>query len=194
MTRGHSRNECLIQVGLVLALQLVSTLCFADDFGCNHNLCNRSNPCNRGCKCTYPEGATIGYCRPWYESNARGKDGRGNTETEEYAIGTILSIVSGWNAQAFAERVAPQRQSGLSRTDIDRIISNYRKLGKLKVFKSPGVRASIALTAVHVTESSASYTVKLDFDEGPAEVAITLVRLEEGWKIAKFGMASVVAK
>lgn len=40
----------------------------ADEFGCNFTLCDSSNPCNRGCTCTYPEGATVGYCKPWYKS------------------------------------------------------------------------------------------------------------------------------
>lgn len=38
-----------------------------DEFGCNGNLCDSSNPCNRGCKCVYPEPGKMGYCVPWYQ-------------------------------------------------------------------------------------------------------------------------------
>jgi len=36
-----------------------------DDLGCNHNLCDNSNVCNRGCLCRYPKDATTGFCVPW---------------------------------------------------------------------------------------------------------------------------------
>ena len=39
----------------------------ADDLGCDYNTCDSKNPCNQGCKCVYPQGASVGYCVPWYQ-------------------------------------------------------------------------------------------------------------------------------
>ncbi len=38
-----------------------------DEFGCDGNLCDGAHPCNRGCKCVYPEPGKLGYCAPWYQ-------------------------------------------------------------------------------------------------------------------------------
>lgn len=68
------RQPPSVPVGFLCVLAVVVFSAFpveparGDDLGCNYNLCDSSNPCNRGCTCTYPEGATVGYCRPWYES------------------------------------------------------------------------------------------------------------------------------
>jgi hypothetical protein len=38
-----------------------------DEFNCDGNLCDRAHACNRGCKCVYPTGASMGHCEVWYK-------------------------------------------------------------------------------------------------------------------------------
>jgi hypothetical protein len=68
--RGSGREQRLNTL-LCVFVVIVGILLFSvksssgDDLGCDGNLCNSSNPCNRGCVCTYPPKAAVGYCRPW---------------------------------------------------------------------------------------------------------------------------------
>lgn len=45
-----------------------------DEFDCDYNLCDSRNPCNRGCKCVYPQGAKVGYCEVWYKGTRSTND------------------------------------------------------------------------------------------------------------------------
>lgn len=67
---------------LVLALALVarSDAPECDELGCDHNLCDAQHPCNRGCVCTYPPDAAVGYCRPWAMPNPHGDDDDDNVK------------------------------------------------------------------------------------------------------------------
>lgn len=69
----------LKRTGMVIGLGCLATAWFVflfptngrcDDLNCDYNLCDKANPCNRGCKCTYPQGASVGYCKPWYQSKS----------------------------------------------------------------------------------------------------------------------------
>jgi len=61
------RFGCLAILCLIPFVPDIST---GDDLNCDYTLCDKANPCNRGCKCTYPQGASVGYCTPWYQSKS----------------------------------------------------------------------------------------------------------------------------
>lgn len=66
--RGLVRIALLVlsmTVGFAVLLPADSAKC--DDLGCDYNPCDSKNPCNRGCRCVYPQGASVGYCVPWYQ-------------------------------------------------------------------------------------------------------------------------------
>ncbi len=67
-----------IQIRLLVRAALISSASFCivlalwpansakcDEFGCDGTLCDSAHTCNRGCKCVYPQGASIGHCEVW---------------------------------------------------------------------------------------------------------------------------------
>lgn len=60
------RATLIPSVFLLIVALLPADSAMCDDFGCNGNLCDSERPCNRGCKCVYPQGASIGHCEVWY--------------------------------------------------------------------------------------------------------------------------------
>jgi hypothetical protein len=162
----------------------------SDEFGCNYNLCNSSNPCNRGCKCRYPEGATIGYCVPWYSYPYQTK----STDAKEYEyknnaefmIAMTLAIVSDWNKQALLDHADPEFLTDLKNQDLDRTFSEYRKLGKVQMRKD----AKISPISRTIEGKSVSFAAKMDFDSGPVEVKMSLVQSGSNkWLIKDFDVA-----
>lgn len=72
----------VIALSAILIILAVPT--HSDEFGCNYNLCDSSYPCNRGCYCKYPDGATVGYCRVWYDRKATPQGEEATTQAKKY--------------------------------------------------------------------------------------------------------------
>jgi hypothetical protein len=160
-----------------------------DEFGCNGNLCNTDNPCNRGCKCRYPSGATIGYCVPWYTSS----QGMSSDEKEyiyknntEFMVAMTIAIVSDWNKKALLDNASPEFLASLKNQDLDGTFSEYRKLGKVQMRKD----AKISPISKTIDGNIVSFTAKMDFDAGPVEVKMSLVESDSNkWQIKNFNIA-----
>jgi len=163
---------------------------FTDDLGCDYRLCDGNNPCPQGCICTYPPGARIGYCRPWYQPQKMTKQEATNQERKEYAIGAILAIVSTWDPKVLKDHAVEEMTSALKPDELETRFAQYRTLGNLNLLKSCGEHAKILLNMDQTDDLSTIYTTNLEFDSAAARIKIVVVKRGEKWAISDFRVDS----
>lgn len=158
----------------------------SDEFDCNFTLCNKENPCNRGCRCKYPAFATVGYCVVWYEKDQPIAETESSppTTAEEFVVASIVAICSDWNPDALRERASSAFLSATSDEEREKELTHHQALGDL-----------ITGNKVDVVRGGASgdgteYVATVKFTKGPAKVHVTLEGSQPDWRLAKFQVES----
>jgi hypothetical protein len=113
-----------------------------------------------------------------------------DTESKAYAEAAIPAIIADWDGSELSKRESPEFAAVVSAADLDKLIQNFRRLGKLKQFN--GVKGEAMLTAVpqHGSRITANYVGSAEFDTGPAQIDLGLIKHGDDWQILRFRVNS----
>lgn len=107
-------------------------------------------------------------------------------QSKAYADTAIPAIVDGWNEGALETRESPEFRTDVNRPDLDRGFSMLRKLGNLKRYDGAKGEARIWITPEHGKQITASYIGSAEFDGGPAQIILRLIKHGNQWQILAF--------
>jgi hypothetical protein len=114
-------------------------------------------------------------------------------EGHQYADAAIRAVATRWDRNALMARASAQlRESPESAKDVSNEFSGFRVLGRLT--KYHGCIGSTSFIARPNGEAlvMAEYTARAEFQNGPAEVRITLLRSGDSWKILRFAVSPII--
>jgi hypothetical protein len=116
--------------------------------------------------------------------------GRGlDKESKTYADAAIVAITSQWNEKDLTDRASPQFMATVKDpADLHLMMGVLRSLGPLKKYDGSKGEANIDLNWPRGRTITAIYVAQAEFDRGPAEIKISLVKLDGVWKIVGFNV------
>ncbi|HVA78916.1 MAG TPA: hypothetical protein VNF27_13520 [Candidatus Binataceae bacterium] len=115
-------------------------------------------------------------------------------ESHQYADAAIRAVVSRWDSNALMTRASDQlSESPESARDLRNEFSGFRVLGRLKKYKGCSGSTSFIAKPNGDALVMAEYTARAEFQNGPAEVRITLIRSGDSWKILRFAVSPIIS-
>lgn len=114
-----------------------------------------------------------------------------DASSKAYVDGQIPAIVSGWSGDELLKRAAPElRQVVTDKKQLDQLFANLSRLGKLKHYDGSKGEANITLTLRQGRVVTASYVASAKFENGPAQIAVRLIRHGSQWQLLYFNVRS----
>lgn len=129
-------------------------------------------------------GLSIAYLA--YRSN------RLDMESKKYADIAIMAIVKDWSEEEAIQRASPELQKAVTREEMNRFFDIYRRLGKLKKYEGTIGQSNISFSLGHEKEITACYNASAEFEGGPANITIYLIKHDDTWQILRFNIDSKV--
>ena len=114
---------------------------------------------------------------------------RGNDldkESKAYADAAIPAIIDGWNEKELLDRGSPEFKRAATQKLLDQTFYHFRRLGRLK--KCEPVQGQTGFSAAAPTGKTveAQYKAKATFENGPATIALGLIKRADQWQIRSF--------
>lgn len=106
-----------------------------------------------------------------------------DTESQQYVDGAVPAIVSTWDIAEIQKRASPEFNAAMNDADLEKLIRKFRKLGKLKSYEGAKGQANMSVTTQHGKVISAAYTAKAEFESGPAEIQLSLIKHGDQWQL-----------
>lgn len=113
-------------------------------------------------------------------------------ESKKYVDVAVPAIVSIWNKQELLGRASSEFMAAVKDEDLNKLFDLFRKLGKLKEYNGCEGQANISVTTQHGKVISAEYVASADFDAGPANIKVNLIKHGNNWQIIGFHVDSPV--
>lgn len=113
-------------------------------------------------------------------------------ESKEYVDVAVPAIVSQWNQQELLNRVSPEFMEATKDGDLDKLFTMFSKLGAFQKYNGAEGQANISVTSKNGKVTTAAYVAKADFEKGPAEIQVTLIKHADKWQILGFRINSKV--
>ncbi|HZP91867.1 MAG TPA: hypothetical protein VFB20_03155 [Burkholderiales bacterium] len=118
-------------------------------------------------------------------------NGKLDESAAAYVEGNLPAIVRPWNAAALERRLAPEMLTAYNRHAIEEYFSGLAALGAPKSLGKPAGRVGRGVyPGTTINGTWAEYDVDAQFDAGPAEIKLVLKRVDDGWQIASFYVAT----
>lgn len=111
-------------------------------------------------------------------------------ESKAYVDQAVPAIVSGWNEQELLERASPEFTQTVSKKELDKLYTFFRKLGHLRKYEGSKGQTFISYTTQNGKRTSAEYTANALFDGGSAVIKVALIKHGNQWEIAGFHVDS----
>jgi hypothetical protein len=104
-------------------------------------------------------------------------------ESKQYVDAAVPAIVSGWDITEIQNRASPEFKAAVKDEDLEKLVGMFRRLGKLKAYNGAKGDANISVTTQHGKVISAAYVASADFDTGPAEINMSLIKHGDQWQL-----------
>ena len=104
-------------------------------------------------------------------------------ESKQYVDGAIPAIVSAWEIKEIQNRASPEFKATVSDGDLEKLLRKFRKLGKLKAYQGATGQANMSVTTQNGKVISAAYAASAEFESGPAEIYLSLIKHGNLWQI-----------
>jgi hypothetical protein len=111
---------------------------------------------------------------------------RGNAldkESKQYADTTIRAIISQWDIREIQSRASPEFKAAVKDDDLEKLVKMFRRLGKLNTYNGAKGQANMSVTTQDGKVISALYVGTADFDTGPAEIKLSLIKHGSHWQL-----------
>ncbi len=104
-------------------------------------------------------------------------------ESKQYVDAAIPAIVSSWDIAEIQKRASPEFKAAVSDEDLAKLIRMFQRLGKFKIYNGAKGDANISVTSQSGKVISAAYVGSADFDTGPAEILMSLIKHGDQWQL-----------
>ena len=104
-------------------------------------------------------------------------------ESGQYVDDAIPAIVSQWDITEMRRRASPELNAAVKGDDLEKLFARFRKLGKLKEYRGSRGEANMSVTADRGSVISAAYVASAEFETGPAEIRLSLIKHGDQWQI-----------
>jgi hypothetical protein len=109
-------------------------------------------------------------------------------ESKSYADAAIIAITSHWNEKDLIVRASPQFLATMKDPPaaLQSLMGVLGSLGALKKYEGSKGEARIDFIGPHGYTLTALYVARADFSGGPAQITISLIKIDGTWKILGF--------
>ncbi len=108
-------------------------------------------------------------------------------ESKRYADAAIIAIASHWNEKDLIDRASPQLLATMKDpAAVQSMMAFFGSFGALKKYEGSKGEARIDFHRPHGYIITALYVARADFSAGPAQITISLIRIDGVWKILGF--------
>ena len=115
-------------------------------------------------------------------------------ESHQYADASILAVVARWDTGALMTRASAQLgASPESANEIRNVFSGFRILGQLTKYDGSYGSAQFIVKPNGDAVAMAEYVARAEFQNGPAGIRVTLIRIGDGWKILRFAVSPIIS-
>ena len=104
-------------------------------------------------------------------------------ESRQYVDAAVPAIVSTWEITEIRNRASPEFNAAVNDADLETLIRKFRTLGRLKAYKGARGQANMSVASRDGKVISAAYTADAEFDTGPAEVNLSLIKHGDQWQL-----------
>ena len=113
-------------------------------------------------------------------------------ESKRFADTTIRAIVSQWDILEIQSRASPEFKAAVKDDDLEKLVRMFRRLGKLNTYNGAKGQANLSVTTQHGKVISALYVGTADFETGPAEIKLSLIKHGNQWQLLGINVNSKV--
>ncbi len=107
-------------------------------------------------------------------------------DSKVFVDSAIPAIVSDWDITELQKRASPEFEETVDYDDLSQYFEMLQELGNMTEYKGSRGEARIALSFLNRIVVTALYTAKADFDEGSADIRISLIKHDGKWQILGF--------
>ena len=112
-------------------------------------------------------------------------------EGKAYVDEVLPVILADLRKETFLKYASPELANSVSAEQFDKIFSWFKKLGRLKEYKKSAGKVYYPLYRTQSDKSiRGRYVAHVEFESGPAQVQIGLVRKADKWQIHEFRINS----
>jgi hypothetical protein len=104
-------------------------------------------------------------------------------ESKAYVDAAIPAIAANWDIKEIEKRISPEFKATLKEGDLEKLVLIFSKLGKLQKYQGAKGEANIQAMLGKGTRITAAYIAYADFERGPAEIKMTLIKHGDQWQI-----------
>ena len=119
---------------------------------------------------------------------------RGNVfdkESKQYADTIIPAVISDWDPKELKGRASPElRRAVGSEEELEKLFATFKRLGHLREYKGATGQSTTSVTIEHGMVVTAAYTANAEFDNGPADIQLVLIKRDDQWQVLKFQVHS----
>lgn len=116
--------------------------------------------------------------------------GKLDASSKAYADKAVSAIASTWSEDELIARESPQFKKAASREELDQLFKKFRELGPLQSSEEIRGDAKVNFTTTDGKVVTAVYVEKATFQNGKAEITITLIQNDGLWQILGFRVNS----
>jgi hypothetical protein len=115
-------------------------------------------------------------------------------QSRAYVAESVIAIVPAWNHEELLRRATPQLKASAKPFELAALFNALSAgLGKLLENEMPVGSATISITSGEGKVIAANYAVKARFEKGDAIIRITLLKLDDRWRVHGFYIDSPAA-
>jgi hypothetical protein len=104
-------------------------------------------------------------------------------ESKQYVDAAIPAITSQWDIAEIQKRASPEFKAAVNDEDLAKLVRMFQRLGKFKAYNGAKGDANMSVTSQRGRVISAAYVGSADFDTGPAEIKVSLIKHGNQWQI-----------
>jgi hypothetical protein len=114
-------------------------------------------------------------------------------EASTYLDGEVPKIVQNWNSQELIDAASPELSAGINKGGgLDQMFTMFRQLGALKHLDQPSGGVRMGASTEHGSYTVGNFSISADFESGPAEILVQVLKIGDTWKINGFRINSNV--
>jgi len=104
-------------------------------------------------------------------------------ESKQYADTAIRAVISQWDIGEIQSRASPEFKAAVKDDDLEKLGKMFRRLGNFKSYNGAKGQANMSVTTQNGKVISAAYIAKADFESGPAEIRLSLIKHGSQWQL-----------
>ncbi len=111
-------------------------------------------------------------------------------ESKKYVDTAVPAIIAQWDLKEIMDRASPELKNAVSEDEMKKLLDWFQKLGTFKEYKGSTGQATMFVKPGQGEVISAQYVANAEFENGPSEIKISLIKHGDDWQIQGFHVNS----